>query len=382
VIFPVGVEGSRLRGLPWFSIVFVLLALGAFLLTGGDASTGVVAEDVQDRWVEALYEGHVGVALPEPCTPQDTGLAAELTGLADELRAAVGDTGLADEWAHESGVVQKELDALCATAADTPSDPVTRWGLSSAKGALQVGWLTHVLMHADWFHLLGNLLFFILVCGPVLEDVYRAPLFGALFVGAGVVAGGTELLVSGSPTTILGASGAIAGCTGAFCTRFARRRIGFAYVFLIVFRPVYGTFAVPAWAAGCFWLLQDVTYQVLFGAGSGVVYMAHVAGMVFGVAAAVAIRRLDLEARIGLPLDDPHWQLPTTDPAPAPVPARDVPEPAVYVPGRPTIPPMEDEPVRHNLPVPGPSSLRGSEQPPEAGEGSAADEDDPVKIDW
>ena len=390
MIFPVGVEGAKLRGLPWFSLVFVALCLLVHLVVGGDSAGEVSPLDVQDVYVDALYQGHVGVELPEACAPTDTGSAAELDAIAEELRASVGDTGLAEEWAEDSTEVQARLDELCAASGGGEADPVRRWGLVGDKGLVQAGWVTYLFLHADWFHLLGNLLFFVLICGPVLEDVYRAPMFGAFFVVAGIVAGLAEvvLLPDGS-IPIIGASGAIAACTGAFCTRFARRKTGFAYAFLIVFRPVYGTFAVPAWVAGSFWLVQDVLYQFLVGSGSGVAYMAHIGGMVFGVGAALAIRMLGWEERFGLPLDDAHWRLPEAEPEPPPKLAP--PRPAeVIQPGSPEPRVDHDAPIAVDLTPPAPQPVEAplavSEESPEATpdpeEPGDFDEDEPITIDW
>lgn len=390
MIFPVGVEGATLRGLPWFSIVFVVLCVVVHLATGGERELEVSALDVQDVYVDALYQGHVGVELPEACAPADTGSAAELHALAAELRASVGDTGLAEEWAEDSTEVQAQLDELCAATGGGSDDPIRRWGLVAEKGVFQAGWVTYVLLHADWFHLLGNLLFFVLVCGPVLEDVYRAPMFGAFFVAAGAVAGLAEVVLLPDPSiAVIGASGAIAACTGAFCTRFARRKIGFAYFFLIVFRPVYGTFAVPAWAAGSFWLLQDVLYQIFAGSGSGVAYMAHIGGMVFGVGAALLIRKQRWEQRWGLPLDnDQHWQLP--EPAPEPPPKLAPPRPAeVIEPGAPEPVEDRDAPIAAPFAAPEPAPAEPEvapsttpdtepEEPPEV----PFDDDEPITIDW
>ena len=85
-------------------------------------------------------------------------------------------------------------------------------------------------MHAGWLHLIGNMLFLFL-SGPFVEDLYGRPLFAALYLapavaGAGAFAAGA----SHSATTLVGASGAIAGVMAAFLVRLGGRRIEFLVV--------------------------------------------------------------------------------------------------------------------------------------------------------
>ena len=187
----------------------------------------------------------------------------------------------------------------------SPDDLVAVYGLVPARGLAQPGWITSLLLHSGLLHLLGNLLFFVFLSGPFVEDVWGSLTFGTFFIVAGVVAGAAQVGLDPSSTVpIIGASGAISASMGAFCVRFAKRRIGFAYFYMLVFKPRFGTFAAPAWVVGIFWLLQDLVSQLLTGGGDGVATMAHLGGMLFGAGVAAIFELTRFEERLGHPLDD------------------------------------------------------------------------------
>jgi hypothetical protein len=106
-----------------------------------------------------------------------------------------------------------------------------------------------------------------------------------------------------SPIHLLGASGAISACLGAFALRFAHRRVRIFYWFFLFFR---GTFFVPAWLFAFFGLAGDLLGLKLQGTGGGVAYAAHVGGFLFGLAAAVVVRATGLEDRLA-PEDVGRW---------------------------------------------------------------------------
>jgi membrane associated rhomboid family serine protease len=76
--------------------------------------------------------------------------------------------------------------------------------------------VTHGVFHADWFHLLINL-YFLYVFGDNVEHLFGRLRFLLLYVGAGVLGGALELLLSKAQhDAVIGASGAIAGVTAAY----------------------------------------------------------------------------------------------------------------------------------------------------------------------
>jgi membrane associated rhomboid family serine protease len=168
--------------------------------------------------------------------------------------------------------------------------------LVPARGLAQPGWLTHMFLHFGWMHLLGNLLFFYLV-GPLLEDVWGRPLFTGFYLLGGLMAAVAHFALDPSSQAMMGgASGAVAACIGAFCLRFAGRKVRIGY-FIWIIRIWRGTFAMPAWAWGGLWFGSEVLDFLLWGNTTGVAVMAHIGGFLFGFAVALGLRTTRFEDR-------------------------------------------------------------------------------------
>jgi membrane associated rhomboid family serine protease len=202
--------------------------------------------------------------------------------------------GLDDMRVRRLPAVCITLAALCAVALaltwllaadDSVAAIFLGAGLVPAKGLVQVGWLTHMFLHGGLLHLLGNLLFFYLV-GPYVEDLWGRGRFLAMYLVGGLVAGAVQFALDpGFPGPIVGASGAIAACMGAFCVEFPRRQVRIFYWY---FRS-YGTFFVPVWLWAGLWFGREVLLLAVAGASSSIAFGAHVGGFVFGVGAALAV---------------------------------------------------------------------------------------------
>lgn len=97
-------------------------------------------------------------------------------------------------------------------------------------------YLTYNFLHADIFHLLGNMMYLFLF-GSCVEDILGRGKFIAFYLLTGIVAGCAHVFVA-HPSIIpmVGASGAISGCLGAFVLLLHNRQIEFKYVFLFFFR--------------------------------------------------------------------------------------------------------------------------------------------------
>lgn len=188
---------------------------------------------------------------------------------------------------------QAQLELLMAKAvASLDHSLFDKLKLSPNKG-LQVGWLTHMFLHAGWLHFLGNMLFLYL-CGPLLEDVWGRRWYLLFYLVGGVIAAGAEVAVShGRFHGLVGASGAIAACMGAFAVRFAARKVSIFY-FIFVFRVITGVWHWPAWVCGLLWFGQQVL-SVATGGDEGVAVMAHVGGFAFGAVVAFGMKAAGLE---------------------------------------------------------------------------------------
>lgn len=122
-----------------------------------------------------------------------------------------------------------------------------------------------VFLHFDLAHLLANIGTLLLV-GPILARVIGPLRFTVVFVGAGVAGNVASYLLAPSPALKAGASGAVAGVIGALAGQSLR-----------------------AGRAGRFRRWQIVgalvaIYALLVGAGAGRDHVAHLGGLLAGVA--------------------------------------------------------------------------------------------------
>ena len=146
-------------------------------------------------------------------------------------------------------------------------------------------WLTSMFMHGSFGHLLGNMIFLVLL-GLLVEPALKPGLFFGAYVATGLVAATASLLFHwGEPQGVLGASGAIAGLMGLYTVLFGRRRVKFFYWAFVYFDYVKAPAIVllPAWLG---WELLQ-----LLVVDSNVAYEAHAAGIASGALIAFALTR-------------------------------------------------------------------------------------------
>jgi membrane associated rhomboid family serine protease len=136
-----------------------------------------------------------------------------------------------------------------------------------------------LFLHGSIVHLGGNLLF-LWIFGNNVEDRLGAARYLIFYLVAGVVATGAHILVdTGSTSTLVGASGAIAGVMGAYLVWFPRVRITTAIFFVIWVR-------LRAWVLLAAWLVL----QFFTDSSSNVAWVAHVGGFLFGVVVGLLLR--------------------------------------------------------------------------------------------
>lgn len=159
------------------------------------------------------------------------------------------------------------------------SDPPV--GILSGYAHLHHFWqfLTYQFLHADAWHLLGNMLF-LWVFGNAVEDRVGSAAYLLFYLAVGAMAGLVQVVLDGAPT--IGASGSIAGVTGAFLAFFPLTRVRILWFFILI-----GTFEVSAVWVILFALGRDLFFQIL--GGGQVAYMAHISGTIAGFAFGIAI---------------------------------------------------------------------------------------------
>jgi membrane associated rhomboid family serine protease len=158
-------------------------------------------------------------------------------------------------------------------------------------------WLTSIFVHAGLFHFAGNMIYLFLF-GACVEDLLGRVSFTLFYLGGGLIANFTQVFFATAQEAdipIIGASGAITACIGAFLIVLPRTKINFRYFGWIFFRVFSGDFWLPAWIVIAFWFLIDfgslLLHLSLQGAGGGVAFGAHVGGTVAGALAMWVMRR-------------------------------------------------------------------------------------------
>jgi membrane associated rhomboid family serine protease len=206
--------------------------------------------------------------------------------------------------------IQRETEALLNKL------PEYRFGYKTGSG-FSLSLFTAAFVHGGWMHLIGNMLF-LWLAGSALEDRYGRLRYALFYLfGAAASAFAYDVTVHGPPHLLVGASGAISACMGAFLVHFRKTEITFWYFWM--YRS--GTFRWPAWFALPLWLAEQFLYSFLyssFGMVSSVAYAAHIGGFAVGMGAGFAMSKLfpedaadDLEydtpapsAKIDAQLDD------------------------------------------------------------------------------
>jgi len=186
--------------------------------------------------------------------------------------------------------------ALFFAGKDEADPLVMNLGLVPSEKTLWT-WLTSVFVHAGFFHLAGNMIYLFLF-GACVEDLMGRLRFSLFYLAGGLVANLSQVCLTTdleADVPIVGASGAISACIGAFLIVLPRTKINFRYFGWFFFRVFSGEFWLPAWIVIAFWFLLDFASLILHlgsaGAGGGVAFGAHVGGTVAGALAMWIMRR-------------------------------------------------------------------------------------------
>jgi len=161
--------------------------------------------------------------------------------------------------------------------------------------------VTSMFMHANWIHLLGNMLY-LYIFGDNVEDTFGHLSYLVFYIFSGLVAAFSHImsLVMGLTYPpdftmgVVGASGAISGVLGAYVVLYPKARI-----LTIVF---YAILPIPAIIFLGFWFIMQWIYGI-FDVTGGVAYWAHIGGFIAGMILALAIglkRKKAREARFRL----------------------------------------------------------------------------------
>lgn len=285
MIVPLGVEDAPAGRLPKASIGIAAVCFIAFGLQQG-CDDRAAFESI--RALDSLLRERTTLAVPEPCVP------FYRPEFVSTRREVARETPAPTELVREAELRCERARTDAMEAGDR------RWALVPAKGLSQLGWLSHAFMHADVFHLVGNLLFLYLTA-PLVEGALGAFAFLLFYAFAAFVSGAAHMaLTDATLSPLVGASGAISACMGAFATLYGRHRVRVFYWLGFV---LTGTTRVPALYFIGSYVLFDA-WRLVSGGEGHVAVAAHLGGAAFGVAVAAIVRGFNLGRYLVRPVDD------------------------------------------------------------------------------
>jgi len=138
--------------------------------------------------------------------------------------------------------------------------------------------VTALFIHADWLHLVGNMLFLVIFGLPA-ERALGPWRFLLLFLLGGTLANfSAVMLIESSRAVLVGASGAISAVIGAYLALFPRARLGFVLPLGLFLEFV----RTPASVMIGVWALLQLAFTFVGPGFGAVAWSAHAAGFALG----------------------------------------------------------------------------------------------------
>lgn len=183
---------------------------------------------------------------------------------------------------------------LVERGGDTFRVPVVQWDLSlhgdwlaAAQPQAFLQLLTHMFVHADIWHLVGNLIILLAFALPFEERIGHRAFLG-MYLLSGLVAAFAQVGTAwGAPILLLGASGAVFGIIGAFAGAYPNLVLPLPLPLFIIMIFVRMRVIVAAAVFGGLQLL----YLVFLSPFDNTAYFAHLGGLAAGLVLAVTYVR-------------------------------------------------------------------------------------------
>jgi membrane associated rhomboid family serine protease len=181
--------------------------------------------------------------------------------------------------------------AFVAFCLPEPRPRVMELGALLASDVRPLTLFSHMFLHANLFHLLGNLLF-LWIFGRLAEEYFGRAAYAAAYVLSGLGAAGLHLLTVRHPEVrAIGSSGAVSGAIGACLVFCPRANVRLLWWFFMV-----GTWMIPISLWALLWFVEQVYFASAgFAYGGG--YYAHIGGFAAGAVLAWLWRDLAVRLR-------------------------------------------------------------------------------------
>lgn len=241
---------------------------------------GIWIDRMEMTKLEALRDGEAGrrATLREPTLANR--LQQFLHGMPIEFNVRLRRTPVATWSIIAVCALAFVAQALLGQGQPFPGGAATgQLGLVAAAWPSQAWWtalLGHAFLHADMFHLLGNM-YFLHLLGDNVEDVFGRRRFLAFYLFCAACAGAIQTAVDPSSNVpMVGASGAIAGVAAAYTMLF--RRAG------LTMMVVYVQYKVAPAVYWGIWVVFNMIGALVGVKGVG--WFAHLGGFAAGLAIA------------------------------------------------------------------------------------------------
>lgn len=148
--------------------------------------------------------------------------------------------------------------------------------------------VTYAFLHADWMHVLTNMLF-LWIFGDNIEDAMGHVRFLVFYLACAALAALAHLAFNlDSVGPLVGASGAVAGVMGAYVLLYPHARV-FVLARIVIPIPL----PLPAfWMLGI-WMATQLFYLVV-DPDSQVAWWAHLGGFLAGIVLAAGLKRREV----------------------------------------------------------------------------------------
>lgn len=192
----------------------------------------------------------------------------------------IGDTVAIKQW-------QQALSDHKNKMSESPS---AIYGLSSqTKDSL--AWLTYQFSHGGWLHLFSNMIFLLFV-GSAVEALAGGSTLLLIYLFGGIAGGYFFLYANPFGTTpMVGASASVSALLAFYAVFERRKRVRYFY-FLSPLPLSNGFIYLPTLLMIPLYLISDFASALsgLEGYSSGIAYMAHIGGSVFGIMLGIILR--------------------------------------------------------------------------------------------
>ena len=302
LFFPYTVD-LHLEKVPWLTIGVSLLCLVVYVAQSNSTNTFAEAaekfcSEPQPRMFEIGVQQVTGSVGIEPCQEvlwEVYFSERPETKIQELLADAPPMAGLDREQtqAHLFNAIERQFQQYRAEAPVELTQQL--WFVPSTFDPWRM--ITSSFAHADWEHVLFNVLFYFAFAATVEVCVGWAP-YIMIVLGASLFIGYADALMSlaaGDDVPTLGLSGVVMTMMTLLAFLLPRARVRCFLWFFVLVRTV----PIPVWLLACWYVAGDV-YRVLGeDEGSQVNFVAHVAGAAFGfLIGAIFLQQRKTEVRL------------------------------------------------------------------------------------